>query len=186
MLKRFVKYYKKYLGLFIADMSAAIAVAVMNLCYPVITRKLINEYIPDGNLRAVVILCLILLGVYILNASLNYFIQYYGHMVGTRMQADMRNDLFSHMQRLPIKFFDNNKTGALMSRITGDLFDVSELAHHGPEDLFLSVILLVGSFILMSRINLTLTLIVFAGIPVLIAFAAFKRLKMSKAFGKMR
>lgn len=186
MLRRFVKYYKKYLGLFIADMSAAIVVALINLCYPVITRKLINEYIPYGNLRAVVSLCLLLLGVYIVNALLNYFIQYYGHMVGTRMQADMRNDLFSHMQRLPVKFFDHNKTGALLSRITGDLFDVSELAHHGPEDLFLSVILLAGSFILMSRINLTLTLIVFAGLPVLIAFAAFKRLKMSKAFSKMR
>ena len=186
MLKRFIKYYKNYIGLFIADMTAAVFVAVINLFYPVITRSLINTYIPDGNIRMVVILCLTLLGVYITSAALNFFIQYYGHMVGTRMQADMRNDLFSHLQRLPIKFFDDNKTGALMSRITSDLFDVSELAHHGPEDLFLSLILLTGSFILMSGINIYLTLIVFSGIPILILFAAAKRVKMSKAFKQMR
>ena len=186
MLKRFIKYYKNYLPMFIADMSAAVVVALLNLCYPTITRKLINEYIPDGNMKMVVSLCLMLLGIYIVIASLNYFIQYFGHNVGTRMQADMRNDLFSHMQYLPVRYFDNNKTGALMSRITSDLFDVSELAHHGPEDLFLSVILLCGSFILMSSINLYLTLIVFSGIPILVAFAAIKRVKMSKAFRQMR
>ncbi|MBO4264877.1 MAG: ABC transporter ATP-binding protein, partial [Clostridia bacterium] len=117
---------------------------------------------------------------------LNYFIQYWGHIVGVKMQADMRRDIFSHLQKMPCTYFDNNKTGTIMSRITNDLFEVSELAHHGPEDLFLSVVLFICSFILMVRIHLYLTLIVFIFIPVMIAFSAKKRLKMSAAFTKTR
>lgn len=186
MIKRFIKYYKNYRLLFTLDMVCALFAALISLFYPVITRKMINTYIPKGNIRMVVILSLFLLGVYLLKAFLNYFIQRYGHSVGTRIQADMRRDLFAHMQTLPLSFFDKNKTGALLSRITSDLFEVSELAHHGPEDLFLSSVLLIGSFILMAGINIWFTLIVFASIPVLLLFVIRKRLKMVNAFKGMR
>ncbi|MBQ5320931.1 MAG: ABC transporter ATP-binding protein [Oscillospiraceae bacterium] len=186
MVKRFIKYYKNYRLMFALDMICALFAALISLFYPVITRKMINTYIPNGNIKMVIILSAVLLLVYILKAFLNYFIQRYGHNVGTRIQADMRRDLFSHMQTLPLSFFDKNKTGALLSRITSDLFEVSELAHHGPEDLFLSLVLLIGSFVLMAGINIWFTLIVFASIPVLLIFVIKKRFKMMNAFKGMR
>lgn len=186
MLKRFISYYKNYKWWFLADMLCALFAALISLFYPVITRKMINEYIPNKDIRTVVALSVLLVGVYVVKAFLNYFIQRYGHNVGTRIQADMRRDLFSHMQTLPLSFFDKNKTGALLSRITSDLFEVSELSHHGPEDLFLSSVLLIGSFILMAGINLWFTLIVFASIPLLLLFVIKKRLKMMNAFKGMR
>ncbi|MBR0303406.1 MAG: ABC transporter ATP-binding protein, partial [Clostridia bacterium] len=124
--------------------------------------------------------------IYLVKLALNYFVTFYGHMVGVRMQADMRRDIFAHLQTLPMKYFDDAKTGTLMSRIVNDLMEVSELAHHGPEDLFLSVIMLTGSFIVMSSIYLPLTLILFAGLPVMVAFSAKKRLKMNRAFTESR
>ena len=102
------------------------------------------------------------------------------------MQADMRAEMFDHLQRLPVSFFDDNKTGAMMSRLLNDLFEVSELAHHGPEDLFISAVLLIGSFVLMASISLPLTLIIFASVPIMVVFAAFKRVKMNKAFDAAR
>ena len=125
MVKRFIKYYKNYRLMFALDMICALFAALISLFYPVITRKMINTYIPNGNIKMVIILSAVLLLVYILKAFLNYFIQRYGHNVGTRIQADMRRDLFSHMQTLPLSFFDKNKTGALLSRITSDLFDAA-------------------------------------------------------------
>ncbi|MBQ9544683.1 MAG: ABC transporter ATP-binding protein [Clostridia bacterium] len=186
MLKRFAAFYRPHLGLFIADLVCALLLSAINLVYPMITRRMINEFIPGGLVRQLVIFAAILLALYVLKLFLNYFVSYWGHLVGVYMQADMRSKLFDHLQRLPVSFFDDNKTGAMMSRIINDLFEVSELAHHGPEDLFISALLLIGSFILMSSICLPLTLIVFASIPVLVAFAALKRLQMNKAFKAAR
>ena len=186
MIRRFAKYYKPHMRLFTADMICALLLAVCDLFYPMITRSMLRDFIPSGNLRLLLILGGVLAAIYLLKLGLNYFVAYYGHLVGVRMQADMRRDVFDHLQCLPLKYFDDNKTGTIMSRIINDLMDISELAHHGPEDLFLSFIMLIGAFIAMASIYLPLTLIVFASLPVMIVFAAKKRLSMSEAFKATR
>jgi len=186
MIKRFAKYYLPHLGLFFADLFCALTLSGINLVYPMITRRMINDYIPNGAIRPLVIGGAILLGLYIFKLALNYFVSYWGHIVGVRMQADMRTELFDHMQQLPVSYFDDNKTGTMMSKILNDLFEVSELAHHGPEDLFISAIMLVGSFILMASISVPLTLIIFAALPFMIVFTALKRGKMHRAFDTAR
>ena len=168
--------------IFLADLAAALLLAVADLFYPMITRSMINDFIPNKNLRLLVVWSCVAVLIYIVKIWLNYFISYYGHVMGVHMQADMRRDVFRHLQTLPYTYFDNNKTGTIMSRIINDLFDISELAHHGPEDLFLSVVLLVSSFILMARINVWLTLIVFASIPVFLFYTMKRRLALNKAF----
>ena len=186
MIRRFVRYYKPHMRLFVMDMICAFLCAICDLFYPMITRSIINVYIPNHYIRQLIIWCTILLIAYLLKMCFNYFIQYYGHVVGVRMQADMRTEVFAHLQKLPFSYFDNNKTGTVMSRITNDLMDISELAHHGPEDLFLSIILLCGSFAIMATINIWLTLIIFAFIPAIVIFSAKKRMKMSEAFTQTR
>ncbi|HOA85396.1 MAG TPA: ABC transporter transmembrane domain-containing protein, partial [Bacillota bacterium] len=143
-------------------------------------------YIPGQMLKELITWAAVLLGLYLVKMGLNYFVSYYGHVMGVKMQANMRRDVFSHLQTLPLSYFDNNKTGTIMSRIINDLMDVSKLAHHGPEDVFISVVLLVGSFVIMATIYLPLTLIVFASLPIMIVFAIFKRKKMSEAFTEAR
>ncbi|NLI89698.1 MAG: ABC transporter ATP-binding protein [Epulopiscium sp.] len=186
MIKKFIQYYKPHKRLFAIDMIAAFLVALCDLFYPMITRNIMNKYVPNKQLRLMFTWAVILLLIYILKAMLNYVIQYYGHVVGVRMQADMRRDVFKHLQKLPFSYFDENKTGVIMSRIINDLQEITELAHHGPEDIFVSSIMLIGSFIILSTINLTLTLIIFAFIPLLIWFSVKKRVKMSNAFAKTR
>ena len=138
MIKDFARYYKPYRGLFIADMICAFLTSLCDLIYPMITRIMINDYIPNRMIKRLVIVGVVLLAVYIIKMALNYFIQYYGHLVGVGIQSSMRREIFAHMQKLPFSFFDNNKTGALMSRVVNDLMEIAELAHHGPEDLFQS------------------------------------------------
>ena len=186
MIKRFASYYKPHMKLFIADLVCAFILALCDLVYPMITRNMMNEYIPNKNARLLIVWAAILLGIYILKTALNFFVNFYGHIVGVRMQADMRRDVFAHLQKLPLTYFDNNKTGTIMSRIISDLMDISELAHHGPEDLFLSLILLVGAFIMMASIYLPMALIVFAFMPIMILFAAKKRVAMGKASKQSR
>ncbi|QLY82414.1 ABC transporter ATP-binding protein [Clostridium intestinale] len=167
-------------------MFCAFLVSICDLFYPMITRNIINDYVPNQNLRLLVVWSITLIFIYALKLVLNYFIQYWGHVVGVRMQADMRKKIFKHLQKLPFNYFDNNKTGVIMSRIMNDLMEISELAHHGPEDLFISLIMLIGSFIVLCTINIPLTLITFAFIPVLIWYAIKKRIKMNDAFKKTR
>ncbi|MCR1933334.1 ABC transporter ATP-binding protein [Clostridium tepidum] len=182
MLKEFISYYKPHKKLFILDMIAAFIVALCDLFYPMITRQIINDIIPNGKIRLLFFWAISLLIIYIMKYFLNHFIQYWGHMVGVRMQADMRKKVFNHLQTLPFKYFDENKTGVIMSRIINDLMEISELAHHGPEDLFISIIMLIGSFIILCTINVPLTIISFAFIPILVWFSMKNRLKMEKAF----
>ncbi len=186
MLRKFVKYYKPYKLLFSLDLGAAFLVALCDLLYPIITREMMNEYIPKGNVNAVLICGGILIGVYLVRLLFYYFINYYGHLVGVYMQADMRRDLFSHFQRIPFSYFDKHETGELLSRLTNDLMDVCELAHHGPEDLFISIVTLVASFIYLCTINVQMTLVIFAFIPVLLLFSIKLRRNMSKAFLESR
>lgn len=186
MLKRFMAYYKPHKLLFFFDMLASLAVAAIAITYPMITRTMLNTYIPDNNIRMVVICGGALLCVYLIRMGLNYFIQYYGHVMGVKMQAQMRSDMFNHLEKLPYSFFDNHETGKIMSRMTNDLMDISELAHHGPENLLISSISIVASFIYLCTINWWLTLIVFACVPFLVLITMILRKKMRSSFMRSR
>ena len=186
MIKKFINYYKPYKKLFFLDIFVALIAAVCDLVYPYMTKELINITIPNKNVRMIVIFGIVLIGIFIVKAICGYFMQYWGHVVGVRMQGDMRRELFTHLQKLPNSYFDNNKTGDIMSRIVNDLNDISELAHHGPEDLFISLIMLIGSFLILVNIDVTLTLIIFAFIPIIVIFTFIQRKRMHKAFLKTR
>ena len=186
MIKDFIKYYAPYKKLFFLDLLAAFLFSVCNLVYPMITRDIMNDVVPNKDLRMLIVFGIILLVIFIFKAVLNHFMQYWGHVVGVRMQGDMRSYVFTHLQKLPSSYFDNNKTGVTMSRIINDLMEVSELAHHGPEDLFISAVMLVGSFFILLNINISLTLIIFAILPLLIWFAINQRKRMNKAFMETR
>lgn len=186
MIRKFARFYKPHKKLFILDMVCAFIVACCDLFYPVIAKNIINDYVPNQNIRLFVTWAVVLLGIYILKAILNYIIQYWGHIVGVRIQGDMRRELFRHLQKLPFSFFDEHKTGSVMSRMINDLFEVSELAHHGPENLFLSLIILIGAFIMLAQINLALTCITFAVLPFMLFFAFKTKKMMNEAFTETR
>lgn len=186
MLKKFISYYKPHKKLFFFDMLCAFLLAFCDLFYPTISGNIIDNYIPEGNIALLVRWSLVLLLIFVLKAVFTYILQYWGHCVGVRMQADMRRDVFIHMQKLPFKYFDSNKTGTIMSRIINDLMEISELAHHGPEDLFISIIMLIGSFTLLCFISLPLTLITFALVPVIVIFSSFMRRRMNASFKRTR
>ena len=181
MLKKFASYYRPHKRLFLSDMFCALLIALCNMFYPMITRKIINVYIPNRNLYMLVVWVCCLLGIYLLKAGLNYFVQYYGHMMGVYIQVDIRRGAFDHLQRLPFSYFDKTKTGSIMSRIINDTHEIAELAHHGPEDLFISIVMLLGAFALLCTMSVPLTLIIFAFVPVLVVFAVRKRRKLAKA-----
>jgi ATP-binding cassette subfamily B protein len=168
-------------------MFCALLVAMCNLVYPYITQDIINVYAPNKNFNALIISAIILLTIYILKAILNFIIQNYGHWLGVYIQADMRSELFKKLQQLPFTYFDDNKTGTIMSRIINDLQEITELAHHGPEDIFLSFITLIGACVLMAvRVNPIITVIVFAVVPFIVIFAVWRRKHMTKAWRQMR
>jgi len=186
LVRRFIAYYRPHVKLFTIDMFCAFIISVLNLVYPFITQEIINNYVPNGVLNMLLIACGFLLVVYALKAFLNFVLQYWGHIVGIRMQADMRNQLFRHLEKLPFKYFDNNKTGVIMSRMTNDLFEIAELAHHGPEDVFLSLVTIIGAFIMLCTINVWLTIIVFAFIPVMVLIIMPMRTRFIKSWDETR
>lgn len=187
ILKRFSSYYKPYKALFFIDLLCALLIASIDLLYPTVTRYLLQEIIPAGKIRQLFIILLALAGFYLLRTLLDFFVLYWGHVMGVYIESDMRRDLFKHMQKLPFKFYDNNRTGDLMSRVVNDLNEISELAHHGPEDIFMSVIMMVGSFVLLVRIEWRLSILIFCIIfPIILWFTITKRNGMTKAFSKVR
>ena len=186
MIKKFISYYKPHLGLFTLDMICAVLVALCNLYYPTLARTIINDYSQGESYVPIIIGAVLLLIVYVVKATGTYIMGYYGHVVGVRMQKDMRRDLFAKYQKLPFSYFDDHKTGDLLSRLTGDLQNVSELAHHGPENLFLAVLMFVGAFVILSSINKVLTLIMFAIIPFIILFTTLTRRSMFDAMKNSR
>lgn len=186
MIRRFIRYYKPHIGLFILDMTAAVIIAVCNLFYPTVVKDIMNRYVYLDTPRLLIFWSCILLGVYLLKAVCTYIVGFFGHLVGVRMQADMRRDLFRKYERLPFSYFDDHKTGDLLSRLVNDLFEVSELAHHGPENLFLALLMLIGSFVILVRINPTLTLIMFCVTPFIILFATLSRRSMHAAMKASR
>lgn len=186
MLKRFISYYRPHKLIFTLDMLASLLVALVGIVYPIITREMLNELIPNKQYRMIVFAGIGLLLLYIVRMLLNFFIQYYGHVMGVRMQAQMRSDMFRHLEKLPYSFYDNHETGKIMSRMTNDLMDISELAHHGPENILISSISVIVSFVYLSTINIWLTLIIFACVPFLILIASVLRKKMRNAFMESR
>ena len=187
MLKRFISYYKPHLGLFILDMFSAVIVALCNLFYPMIAKELIDNVGSENfTINVVIMNAALLLAVYIIKAIFQYIIGYYGHIVGVRMQKDMRRDLFKKYEKLPFSYFDSHKTGDLLSRLTSDLFDVSELAHHGPENVFLAILMFIGSFSILWSINPALTMIMFSIVPCIVLFTSLSRKRMHNAMRQSR
>ena len=181
-IKKFARYYKPHLKLFIIDLICAFGVAACNLVYPKVAGKMIET----ANLNYVLLFSAILLGIFSLKAFLLYVVTYWGHVVGVRIQGDMRDELFRHLQKLPFSYYDETKTGSIMSRLINDLFEVSELAHHGPEDLFLSVITIIGTLIMVGLINPWLAVIFIIIIPIIIVIAVKLRLSLMEAFKRSR
>lgn len=186
MLKKFVSYYKPYKKLFFLDLFVATISALCDLFYPMITREIANNSIPNREIRAIGVFAGVLLVIYLIKMLCAYFMQYWGHLVGVGMQADMRRDIYKHLQNLPIRYFDNNQTGSIMSRIVNDLQDISELAHHGPEDLFISFFMIIGAFAMLIRINIQLTLIIFCLLPLILLYSMFQRKRLLAVFMKTR
>ena len=177
----FLSYYKPHLKLFILDMCCALGIALVDLAFPYVSRLSMQSLLPSGLFGAFFAVMGILLGAYALRAGMHFIVTYYGHMMGVLIEADIRRDLFQHMQDLSFSFYDKNRTGQLMSRATNDLFEITELAHHGPEDLFISLVTLIGAFCLMCTIQWRLALIVFAVVPVFVIFTVIQRRRMMKA-----
>ena len=186
LMRRFTAYYRPHKKLFAMDMGAALLVAVIGVVYPIITRTMLNTLIPEKQYTMILVYGLTLLGLYFLKMCLNYFIQYEGHMMGVHMQAQMRSDMFAHLEALPYSFYDTHETGKIMTRMTNDLFEVSELAHHGPENIIISVLSIVIAFVYLSTINVPLTLIIFACVPFLLVISWSLRKKMRRAFRDTR
>ena len=181
-IKKFAGYYKPHLKLFIIDLICAFGVAICNLVYPKVAGKMIET----ANLNYVLLFSAILLGIFTFKAFLLYVVTYWGHVVGVRIQGDMRDELFRHLQKLPFSYYDETKTGSIMSRLINDLFEVSELAHHGPEDLFLSVITIIGTLIMVGFINPWLAVVFIIIIPIIIVIAVKLRLSLMEAFKRSR
>ena len=186
LVKRFIAYYRPHKLLFGADMAASLLISLLGMVYPVMTNRLLNDFIPNRAYRSILIAGSVVLLLYLVRMLLRYFVQYQGHMVGTYMQAQMRRELFAHLERLPFSFFDDHETGAIMTRMTNDLFEVSELAHHGPENLLTCTVMILLSFGYLCTINVWLTLIIFVCVPLLTAVSIRLRKKMRDAFKERR
>lgn len=186
---KFLSYYRPYLGLFIADLSCALIASGINLVFPLIIRYITKDVLgTDLSMAMATIWKLVLLMLFLtaVEYCCNYFITSYGHVMGARMEYDLRNEIFNHLQKLSFNYYDNQKTGQIMSRITNDLFEITELYHHGPEDLLISLTKLIGSFIILFQINIPLTLVIFSFIPLMVLFAYYYNRKMRRAFRKNR
>lgn len=186
MIRKFISYYKPHKKLFFIDMFFAFLISAIDLVFPMVSREIVNNIIPNRQLDLLIKWSVVLTVLFIIRYIGDYIVAYWGHVLGVYIEYDMRKELFAHLQTLPFSYYDNTKTGHIMSRLVNDLRDVVELAHHGPEDLFISVVMLIGSFILLLRIEWRLTLIVFSFIPLILFFTMSKRVKMENAFRKLR
>jgi ATP-binding cassette subfamily B protein len=188
-MRKFLSYYRPYLGLFFADLGCAFIAAAISLAFPMIISyitKNVFQAEATGSPGFIGKLALLMVGLTIIEYCCNYFITSYGHIMGAKMEFDLRNEIFHHLQKLSFNFYDNQKTGQIMSRITNDLFEITELYHHGPEDVLISLTKLGGAFIILCGINFRLTLIIFVFIPLMIWFAYYYNRKMRKAFRNNR
>jgi len=182
MYKKFFSYYKPHKRLFVIDFSSAIVVAILELAFPLAVQWFIDKLLPTGEWSMIVKVSILLLLVYALSTVLNFIVNYLGHKLGINIETDMRQELFNHVQRQSFRFFDNTKTGHIMSRITNDLFDIGEFAHHGPEDLFIAIMTFVGAFVIMFNVNPTLALIAAIMVPFLMWLVTVSNIKMNNAW----
>lgn len=180
-LREFAAFYKPHLGLFSLDMCCALLIALVDVLFPVVTRKVLYDYIPNQAVRTFTLVMGLMLLAYIVRMAAQWIVAYLGHLMGVYIEADMRAAIFAHMQKLGFSFYDKNRTGLLMARVTTDLFDITELAHHGPEDLFISVVTLAGSLIVLWNIEPVLALVLTICVPVIVLFVVMRRRKMMSA-----
>ena len=185
-IKIFFSYYKPHLKLFIADMICAFMIAAIDVAFPMFSRYALDILIPNGNLRIFTFFIIILGGGYFLRWICNWFVNYWGHIFGNRIEQDMRRDVFSHLEKLPFSFYDTNRTGKIMARATTDLFEITELAHHGPEDFFIAILTIFGSFFLLLKIRWELAIIVIISMPIILFIVIFSRRNLSKTSKKVK
>ncbi|MGD9964418.1 MAG: ABC transporter transmembrane domain-containing protein, partial [Candidatus Izemoplasmatales bacterium] len=181
MIKKFMSYYKNHKRVFFLDMISAFFMSIIDLLYPIALRAILNDYIPDGKVKMVLYIGVALLIIYLIRARLSFYVTYNGHMMGAFIERDMRKDLFKKYEELDYDFFDDHQTGVLMSYMTNHLHDISEMSHHVPEDLFISGIMFIGSFVYLSFINLYLTIIIFSMVILIVWFSWWRRKKMLDA-----
>lgn len=192
MLKRFIRYYKPYKGMFTLDMTASLLIAVIGMVYPILTNRILRNIVPDSTLEEmrkitlIIILGAILVACYFIRMGLRYFVQYYGHVIGVKMQADMRREMFTKLEKLPFSYYDEHETGKIMSRMTNDLMDVSELAHHGPENFFICGISLILSLTYLFYLNWIFALVILGCVPLLVIITLIVRKRMRDAFMETR
>jgi ATP-binding cassette subfamily B protein len=192
MLKRFISYYKPYKGMFTLDMTASLLIAVIGMVYPILTNRILRNIVPDSTLEEmrkitlIIILGAILVACYFIRMGLRYFVQYYGHVIGVKMQADMRREMFTKLEKLPFSYYDEHETGKIMSRMTNDLMDVSELAHHGPENFFICGISLILSLTYLFYLNWIFALVILGCVPLLVIITLIVRKRMRDAFMETR
>ena len=185
MLRKFFSYYRPHKRLFIIDFTSAIIVAILELAFPVAVQRFIDDLLPTGNWGMVVTVGVLLFFVYLVSTFLQFIVNYLGHKLGTNIETDMRQELFNHVQRQSFRFFDNTKTGHVMSRITNDLFDIGEFAHHGPEDAFIAIMTFIGAFLIMFNINPTLAVVAVILVPFLTWLVVYSNKKMNAAWKDM-
>lgn len=186
MIKRFAHYYKPYMKMFTWDMIFTFLLSLTTIFYPLITRTMLNQYIPNQDMKMLLISGGSLLVIYILRFFMNHYVTYYGHIVGVYMQADMRRELFKKLERLPVSYYDSHETGKIMSRMVSDLQEVAELAHHGPEMIFITTFTMIATFVYLCTINWLLSVIVFGFVPVLFMVSLIMRKRQTAAFTKTR
>lgn len=185
MIKRFFSYYRPHRKLFIIDFSCAVLVGLLELGFPLAVSWFIDSLLPEGNWSTILAVSAGLLTLYIMSSSMQFIVNYWGHKLGINIETDMRRELFYHVQRQSFRFFDNTKTGHIMSRVTNDLMDIGELAHHGPEDLFIAVMTFIGAFWIMLTINVKLALVAIIIVPFLVWLISYSNIKMNKAWTAM-
>jgi len=186
LLKIFAHYYRPHIKLFLADMFCATLIAAADLTFPMMTKYAMEKLVPGETYRFFFVIAVMMILLYILRMCFSFFVTYWGHSMGTFVEADMRRDLFNHLQELPFSYYDNNRTGQIMSRVTTDLFEITELSHHGPEDLLISILTLGGSFFLISTIRMEMAVILMILVPVMIFTAIISRQKLQNASQKVK
>ena len=179
-IREFASFYKPHMGLFIKDMGCALVISLVDILFPVFTRKVLYDYIPGRMMRTFALMAALMFLMFIIRTAAQWFVTYLGHVMGVYIEADMRAAIFAHMQKLGFSFYDKNRTGLLMSRVTNDLFEITELAHHGPEDLFISFVTLTGAFIVLWNIQYKLALVLMISVPMIVLFVAMRRRRMMK------
>lgn len=185
-LKIFLSYYGPHKRLFILDMCCAFLICLIDLAFPYASREVVNNLLPNQEYQTFFLVVAIFIGAYVAKGFLYFIVSYWGHLFGVRVEADLRRDLYAHLESLSFSFYDKNRTGVLMSRVTNDLFEITELAHHGPEDLFISSVTLVGAFCIMCTIEWRLALLAFGIVPFFLAFTLYQRRRMRKANLKLK